>query len=312
MVGRATEPSSLKSARSLGERLLNVAVKRQRTSRPIHNMNADHQFRKPPIIIGGCGRSGTSLLLSILSAHPHILAIPHETKSLCPTAYSHDVDLGAPFQFDRLHAALSSTEPKPGALRWCEKSPKNILFFGRLLEVFGNDVRLINIVRDGRDVITSRHPKNPTRSWVTLGRWVNDVAAGAVFDSHPQVLVVRYEDLVLDFARTVAEICDFVQEDLDDAVMSWRLNTTVSTHHAWPGRVSDVHDSSIGKWRLPENAELVAEMLADRAAVDLLMRYRYLNRDARTLGAWNASFLVRRLKRRIPISLKRAFKKVRN
>jgi len=40
-----------------------------------------------PIVIGGCARSGTSLLLSLLSCHPQIIAIPVETQTLCPTAY---------------------------------------------------------------------------------------------------------------------------------------------------------------------------------------------------------------------------------
>ena len=38
-------------------------------------------------MIGGCARSGTTLLLSMLSCHPRLLAIPNETMSLCPTAY---------------------------------------------------------------------------------------------------------------------------------------------------------------------------------------------------------------------------------
>ncbi len=35
--------------------------------------------KKCPIIIGGCGRSGTTLLLSILGSHPNIQAIKDET-----------------------------------------------------------------------------------------------------------------------------------------------------------------------------------------------------------------------------------------
>jgi hypothetical protein len=38
-----------------------------------------------PIIIGGCARSGTTLLLSVLSCHPNIYAIPDETYTFCPT-----------------------------------------------------------------------------------------------------------------------------------------------------------------------------------------------------------------------------------
>ena len=36
------------------------------------------RFTCPPVYIGGCGRSGTTLLLSILSAHKDIFACPRE------------------------------------------------------------------------------------------------------------------------------------------------------------------------------------------------------------------------------------------
>jgi hypothetical protein len=274
-------------------------------------MKIDERFDKPPIIIGGCGRSGTSLLLSVLSAHPHVLAIPAETKALCPTAYSKKVDLNAPFLLDRLRAALQAVEPKPGAQRWCEKSPKNVLFFGRLLEFFGDHVRLINIVRDGRDVITSRHPKNPRGSWVAIDRWINDVRAGTHFDSHPQVLVVKYEDLVLKFAESVGRICEFLNEDVN-ALMTWHQHTTVRSHHAWPSDVAEVHGASIGKWRQAQYAEQVAEMMADSEAVSLLKHYGYVAPDTRPVGAWRPDFLMRRLKRKLPVGLKVAVKSVLN
>ena len=53
-----------------------------------------------PLIIGGCGRSGTTLLLSVLSAHPKVLAIPHETEAFCPGAYGAHVDLQASFEMN--------------------------------------------------------------------------------------------------------------------------------------------------------------------------------------------------------------------
>ena len=236
------------------------------------------------------------------------MALPRETRTLCPSAYTGNLDLNAPFDIEQLRAALRNAEAKPTAVRWCEKTPKNVLFFGRLLKLFGEDVRLINIVRDGRDVVTSRHPKDPNRSWVGLERWVQDVGAGVPFDRHPQVLVVRYEDLVLKFKETVTRLCEFLDEDLDEAVLSWHRHTTVRSHPAWQADVTEVHGDSIGKWRLDEYRDLVAEMMADREAVRLLKHYGYVPHDARAVGVWRPNFLIRRLKRKIPDRFKTAVK----
>ena len=41
----------------------------------------------PPIVIGGCGRSGTTLLTSLLSSYNQLYVIPCETSLLCPGCY---------------------------------------------------------------------------------------------------------------------------------------------------------------------------------------------------------------------------------
>jgi hypothetical protein len=38
------------------------------------------QVERPPIVIAGCGHSGTTLLLSILDAHSAIFGVPYEAK----------------------------------------------------------------------------------------------------------------------------------------------------------------------------------------------------------------------------------------
>ena len=56
-----------------------------------------------PILIGGCGRSGTTLLLAVLSCHPAIVAIDEETRAFCPGGYLADPTLDAPFKFKKLY-----------------------------------------------------------------------------------------------------------------------------------------------------------------------------------------------------------------
>src|SRR5687768_12561372 len=89
------------------------------------------QFHRPPIFIGGCARSGTTLLLSIMSSHPGIFAIPFETKCF---AAGRPSDPGAAFRIGRFHRLLLSCAIPRSAYRWCEKSTKNVLTFGRIIQ----------------------------------------------------------------------------------------------------------------------------------------------------------------------------------
>ncbi len=271
----------------------------------------DSSFTKPPIIIGGCARSGTSLLLSVLSAHPHIFAIPHETKAFCPTAYTayrNGLNLQAPFDVEKIKEYLSTAEVLPTAYRWCEKTPKNIVFFGRILRYFGNNVRLINVIRDGRDVILSRHPYDPKYFWVSVHRWVNDVNAGLPFDFHPQVLVVKYENLVNRFEQTVTELCHFLDEDIDPALLDWHKHTTVQKHSAWECKVDNIYGSSVKKWKSPEYEDRVASLMSDADAVRLLKHYGYIDWETRPLGNWRTKAILKKLKRTVPQPLRKRIK----
>ena len=119
------------------------------------------RFTRPGIVIGGSGRSGTTLLLSILAAHPSIFAVDHETYAFCPHEFEDKPESPANFQLYRLYTPLALSKMSATVTRWAEKTPRNVHFLAAILDYFGDDVRVLHLVRDGRDVITSRHPSRP-------------------------------------------------------------------------------------------------------------------------------------------------------
>lgn len=209
------------------------------------------------IVIGGAPRSGTTLLLSVLSGHPDVFAIPHETYALVAEE---------PAIPNRLRTLLG---PR-WAGEWVEKTPLNVRNIGAILETVP-DVRFIHIVRDGRDVVTSRFPGHQHYE-VFPGGWAKDVTMGLEYQDHPQVYTVRYESFVLDFGAELALLCDFLGLPLTEEIRSYPEHATVQLSQAWPHAAISIHANAIGRWRQPEHAERVDQFYADPFAVETLAR----------------------------------------
>lgn len=234
-----------------------------------------------PIVIGGCGRSGTTLLLSILSCHPKIFAIDIETVALCPDGYGADglynrtSNLDVPFRLEKIYQYLIDHEIPESCTRWCEKTPRNVLYFDRILRHFGERVRIIHIVRDGRDVVTSLHPGHVERFWVTPHRWAMDVAAGRKMENHPQILTIRYEDLVRQYEMTMRRLCEFIDEEFDAAFLSYPNSARIKESGAWFNPAQATNDKSIGRWKDPKYNEIIESLLLEPMALELLRHYGY-------------------------------------
>ncbi len=239
-------------------------------------------FSQPPILIGGCGRSGTTLLLSILGAHPHIFALEKEATTF---ANWKEVNTGAepleyqPERLDRFYRQLLFSRINDSVTRWCEKTPRNVLYFDKILDYFAGQVKLIHIIRDGRDVMLSQHPTEPDKYWVSPERWVRDVKTGFEFREHPQVLTVKYEDLVLAYQQTVTEMCEFIGEEYTVELQEWSQNTNVQDSKAWSAGVKRLHTQSVGKWKRAENEARVKEVMEHPEVVDLLAELDYLEEE---------------------------------
>lgn len=248
-------------------------------SRSLGSSKENRHFDQHPIIIGGCGRSGTTLLLSILSAHPDVFAIPYETVGLMkwgerfPDGASSDKQ-PVPIRIDRIHRYLMLRSIPAEARRWCEKTPRNVRHIENILNYWEN-ARFINIIRDPRDVLTSRHRKDPDAYWVPLNRWVRDVQEGMAYHDHPRVYTVRYEDLVQKFEPTIREMCAFLDIEVVPQILDWHNHTMVRRNQAWKGKVVKLHTDSVKKWERPEHAERLAEIMADERITGLMNRLDY-------------------------------------
>ncbi len=230
-------------------------------------------FSSSPILIGGCARSGTTLLLSILSAHPHIFCYPNELGVFNYWKQNKNNE-SEPIRLYRLYRSILLSRIPSSAKRWCEKTPRNVRHLETIFKYYSNHVKFIHIIRDGRDVILSKHPDHHDY-WVSPERWVHDVKMGLKYIGHPNVLTIYYENLVFKFQQTINQICTFTGEPRTEELINWHQNSKIRKSNAWSSSVQDLFKSSVGKWKLPENTERIEEFMKNEEAKQLLYELGY-------------------------------------
>lgn len=143
-------------------------------------LGSDSEGARRRVHIVGCERSGTTLLLEMMTAG---------------------------FEFDaRCEREQSLFDPPPtGARLFLSKKPLDIL---RLERAFRADPGLFVLCteRDPRAVITSRHDGRPDRYLSDFAGWKACHAAAARLEGHERFLRVPYGDLVLAPDRVQSDI----------------------------------------------------------------------------------------------------------
>ena len=213
---------------------------------------------KQGIIIGGCGRSGTTLLNSVIGSHPEVYAIEEETYAFTPTP-----------RLNRASNAISDIKEN----FWAEKTPKNVQAFSFLSQF--NFLKLVHVVRDCRDVILSHHPNHKQQYWVEIERWNEDVQTG--LNHEDSCFTIRYEDLVLKTERTLKELCEFLGLRFDRAMLQYQQHTNLKENVAWDQPALPLHAKSVGKWKTTEDKDRINKVYRNNLSVNLLKKLNYLN-----------------------------------
>ena len=213
--------------------------------------------RQDWIFIGGCPRSGTTLLRAMLHAHSRIYAGP-ETKVFRDLANIRDRWDRAPAHqagvssemLDRAAAAFSNqllSEWGQGFPRVAEKTPGNLLHMTSLARIHPR-ARFIHIIRDGRAVVNSLMKvnwSNPTTGkslWYceSVGKaaayWAANIQQIRAQSPGPKrYLELRYEDLVSNPEGAMRTVLGWLNEPWDPAVLA---------HHLAPQELPEMETSS--------------------------------------------------------------------
>lgn len=198
-----------------------------------------------PVLVGGCPRSGTTLLGAMLGAHPDCLcvpempfkydilraagwdrrAVPNDKEVERVAALSRFRIWGLKLDLVRLRQERLSSAPlierivqaygenlgKRAARVWIDHTPSNTQYAWKFLQMFP-EAKFVHIVRDGRAVAASLMPLDwgPNHIDRAARYWIARVVPGLAAESmwgRTNVLRVRYEDLVNDPDRTLKDLC---------------------------------------------------------------------------------------------------------
>jgi len=290
---------------------MRIIRKAQKAGRSAWRAVQSHYWRRPlytssasPIIVGGCGRSGTTLMRVILDTHPRICCGPEsrlfQPRVPAPTKLARRFGLpadevtrlfdtaGSQAEFiDRFFTLYSQRRQKP---RWAEKTPRNVLYLDYVFEHFPN-ARFVHMIRDGRDTICSlrTHPRHKLvdgklvklNTWHPIGpclqRWLNDVRAGLAFRGDPRYMEIRYEALVASPRETLVPLFDFLGEPFDERVLDYhreRGQSRDATHFPQnPEATRPMYAGAVARWQKDLSDDEIA--LVKREAGPLLTELGY-------------------------------------
>jgi hypothetical protein len=138
------------------------------------------------------------------------------------------------------------------------------------------EIYLIYIVRDPRDVLTSKHGLSERKYYVEPSRWLASINAGEILikklENYKNMLVLRYEDIVNYSYETRKIIENKFSLHLNTEVEDWSKlkenlqNIAIENNMiAYMHKLRNFDPSSIGKWRNdPEKMEYIGQLIEDK------------------------------------------------
>lgn len=148
-----------------------------------------------------------------------------------------------------------------------EKTPGHLEFADRILRRYP-EARVVEVVRDGRDVCVSMQMQALTLRWPPRTReaqiraWVKAVTRGMALRADPafaeRIHLVRYEDLKADPLHEIARLYAFLGFPTDAATITTVADRTDFRHHRHTGEGRHTRKGEVGDWRNHFSADDVA------------------------------------------------------
>lgn len=226
-----------------------------------------------PVIVGGCHRSGTSLVRRILDAHTRMYCGP-EIKFFIDF---YDAYIDDPVRFGRFipsaRAMLAEDElldvlgaafirmhemaaQQHGKARWADKNPENVLYLDQWHRLLGKDWLFLHVVRNPLDTLASIKEIRfssviPKSLDDRIQFYLRYLQAGLAFSIHHPDRYHRiiYEELVTDPRGVLSDLMAWLGEAVETPQLAFndRPHQT-GVEDPKVGATRAVHGRSMGRW----------------------------------------------------------------
>lgn len=222
-------------------------------------INSDCNCIEKRIFIVGCPRSGTTILQSLLAAHPKITSFPesHFFANTCRVPILNSLGLVSPKSKEKFQDWLIDIEkedlghiiPKKSILVkeyvssfitildiltirrnktiWIEKTPRHLHYID-IIEKYVPDANFIHIVRNGEDVVASLYDvthKHPEK-WggkrdinQCVNRWNDDINITKKYANKQNHFIVQFDEILRNADSCLKELCKFIDVEFDDSML---------------------------------------------------------------------------------------------
>jgi hypothetical protein len=227
-----------------------------------------------PIIVGGCPRSGTSLVRRILNAHSAIHCGP-EVKFFRDFFgdYFHD-----PLRHLRFAASARAMLPEPdlfeitskafvalheraallaGKRRWADKNPENVLYLDQWTQILGQRWVFIHVIRNPLDTLAAIKERSfplsiPASLDDRVGFYHKYLSAGIELARNRPSLCFRihYERLVQSPEAGLGELMEWLGERLEAPQFDFNsFAQQTGLEDPKVAQTAKIHTESVGRWK---------------------------------------------------------------
>jgi hypothetical protein len=148
----------------------------------------------------------------------------------------------------------------------CDQTPRNVYYIGEILQLYP-EARIINMIRDPRDVLLSQKGKwkrralgakniprkEAFRSWINYHPilisklWNASIRAAETFVEEERVYTIHFEYLLANPEETVQKICDFLNISFDQRLLD--VPQIGSSYNADQPEQTGINPDRAGNWQ---------------------------------------------------------------